>query len=737
MKNTMPRLIDDRRRRHLAMFGAGVVLLLVVVWCGYGAYMAPYEQRKEILFELIRDGQSVLDRFDEVRDSGDSGRLSDAKAKMNRIAGGVPSAGKPIPDFNPDPDLYVGTDRPKAKRIKDDYARTVFDWNRAREGLERAREDAGRASRKLENLSLSSGSAGLTDAREDLGGSIAELSSLRETPRPTAGAFAGATNRFAHAQAKAYAMLSNTEKKNGAVKAALSEAAEIEKNANNAAKSAEVAFARAKTLRDEVKALEIDRTGKKMKELRDKLDAIAESTRKMQETVETAMRTADGERERAVKAARESCNRAVAAIRALDKKHGPLLTRATIHEGLSAAGSLEDAVKEEASDWKEKTDRARALSLQAKRSCDEADRISRGFEQESKTGGAPFDGARAMELAGELQTLSDELAKAAESLSSTGLKNKISRIVSVSEAALASLKAEEPDIPELLRAAKAKVLKARSDLKRTNDERDALRNLLSEGSGSAKGDLESDLSKCAPSATIVKEMERLEAATAADGNAVAELQRKIDSVVKSVLDYSDAVARVKRSVDAAERERRFVRLAWEEGAAGREPGLSDREPDITRGGALVPRGSESSRRYEWSFALDIPKDGEHKVEVTVEKPTSRPVNGSIPEKEYFKQEGKRVKGGWINAKCSLAVGSKTRVDDLWFPNFQELKRQPVLEFRGPLSAKRQEFSLNLEFDANPAVARFQGWHTDRLQFRVYLDGAEVSTFWHKNQPFRP
>ena len=733
MRNKMPRLIDDRRRIHMVEFGAGVALLLLAVWCGYGAYMAPYEQRKKILRELIRDGQSVLDRFDNVQDSGEPGKLSNTRAKMDRIAGGVPSEGKPISDFNLDPDLYVGSDRPKAKRIKDDYARTVLDWNRAKEVLERARKDAGKASRSLENLSLSSGLSGLADARDDLDGSIAELSSLREMPRPAAEAFVGATNRFAHAQAKAYAMLSNTESKNEAVKTVLSDAGKIEKVANDAAQSAAEAVIRTKTLRDEVKALQLDRTGKKMKELRDRMVVAAESTRKAQETVETAMRTADAERDRSVKAARESTSRAVAAIRALDKKYGPLLTRAMVDEGLAAADVLENAVREEASDWKAKTDRARALSLQAKRSCDEADRIARGFVQEPKPGDAPFDGARAMELAGELKTLSDELAKATESLSVTEVKSRLSGIVSKAEAALTSLKAEEPDIPELLRAVKAKVQKARSELKRTNDERDALRNLLSEGSGNAKKDLESDLAKCSPPATLVKEMERLDAAAAVDGNAVAELRKRIDSVVKSVRDYSGAVDQVKRSIDAAERDRRFVRLAWEEGAAGREAGIDVKSWHISRGPDLVPRSSESSRRYGWSFAIDIPKDGNHTIEITVEKTTSKPVNGSIPEKEYFKQEGKRVKGGWINVKCSLAADSKTYADDLWIPNFQESKRQPVLEVHGPLSARRQEFSLNLELDANPAESRFQGWHADRLQFHVFLDGAEITQFWHRKQ----
>lgn len=732
MKNTMPRLIDDQRRKRNLKICVGAILAIVAVLFAYDAWMAQFRGMVKELAALASEGRDVLNRLEKTAGTEDETRLEAAAGKMDKLARATQPASRPVVPLEIDPVLFVEADRKKAERIRNEHANAVSDRNRAEVDLERARKAAADVFRRLQSLRTDGVPAAAQLASVDLRQGLEELSKLTENGRPDKEEAAVAKRRFEEALKRAAEAHASSGKRVETVSALLAEAEKIDAAAKDASKRAKEAVAGAARLREEAdNALEIDKNGQRLKILRETLAAEAEAVRKAEESLTADLKTAGAEYAKITKTAREACGKAVAKIETLDARDGALLPRQTVAEGLNAKAALEKEIGAAQADWTSFSADATSLTGRAKRLCGEAGRLVETLGNGTTTAAA--DGTRATELSTELRDILEKLSSIDPAARATGFKTKTDAVVAHAEVALAALEAAKPDIRKYLDEIQTNARVALSELKRTNDEKKRLQTQLEEGDGAAKRKLLESLSKCTVLPEVEAELQRLGSETATDGNGIGTMQIRIKKASEAVQKHTDSVKRVATELASAEQSGTFTRVSWVEGALERAGGTGNAFWTVNSGSALVPRTSVSSRQREWEFALDIPETGEHEIEVRIEKTTSEPVNDSIDPKVYSLQEGSRIRGGWIGVKTTLAAASREWSNVLWIPNRKTVKSQTVVNAKPSLSKGFQSFVLKMDLDSNPDSAQYSGWHAETLTLQIYLDGKPVRKFWHKKQ----
>ena len=136
MKNTMPRLIDDKRRARNWLLGAGTAALAGAALAGWCAWMAPYRAIRGELKEMAREGRTFLERFDENLAGGDGDVVGEVLRQVEAMSDAAPDSVPPWADFGLDKELYVAEDRLRAERLLSEHAGAVAEYERNRKSLE-------------------------------------------------------------------------------------------------------------------------------------------------------------------------------------------------------------------------------------------------------------------------------------------------------------------------------------------------------------------------------------------------------------------------------------------------------------------------------------------------------------------------------------------------------------------------------------------------------------------------
>ena len=734
MKYTMPRLIDDQRRIRNIRISAEFVLIFSIAWFAYNAWMRPFRARVEELRALSSEGQSELVRLDEMLKTDANTGLEVEKAKLLQFSKGQSfSESASISELDIDPSSFALEDRLKAEQIRTAYRKAISDWNDAKKSLDGLRAASAAQVVEIEALLANPSQSRAKAARTDLSQCLDELEALATVSRPSGDKTNAAKGRFFQAEKAAVAAQAAARSFFDSSQAVLNNAKKILTDASANVKRMKDAVANAERIRLQLQGLHPDLMW--LKKLKEKLKTDVDSVGEAEKQVTDVLKSTEVARTEAIAAARKTVKEVLSTINAFDQLYDSLISQPLVQKGRDEARTFENVVKEEADGWKRSKDEAVALVTQSKALLGKANEalfeIAAALESDSPS----FDGTVAKAVSAQLGKLEASLKEASERAlhSVSDLKEKMEESVARIQADWQALEAAKPDLQELVKDVRENAGKAKSMLDQVSAKCTKLAEVLSDGSGSAKATLESKLSGCSVPAMTEASLLELKEASASDGKGVAALQKQLENLQAIINGYATDVRRVEDGLRKAESDGSFFRLEWMEGALGRNPLDHFTDGTAWLKDVLVPQGSSSSRQYEWRFALNISRAGEHTIEVKVEKPESDPVNEAIDAKKFVTQEGKRVKGGWIDVKCELSSGSQSWCDDVWVQNYKSFGPELVVEAHPTLSIGYQSFILSLELNANPEDAQNKGWHSDRLQFRVYLDGAPVTTFWHKGK----
>ena len=732
MKYGMPRKIDDEMREKALWTLAGAVALATLAWFGYRAYMKPYELRRAELKALVLEADGILERFDLNLAAGKTEELSRAQATLEDIVSRAEKEDSTVPELALDVELYVAAERERAQRLLHEHAEVTAACARGRKALQEAAERAGTAAEAIRQLLGNGGADAVLAARDELKAYRDELDALALTARPGSRESRIAKSHFAEAQTKVEDIsIVQISGRTDATRQALDDANALAGKAEDAERQIRDAMARGSAIRKEAATLKIDQHSGRFAELRTRLGTAAKEAKEAQDAYAAAEKAAREERSRIQDKAERDCRETVEAINRLVKEHGSFLPTAPIASASAAEKELKEQIAKNNAAWKKQSEQTAALMLQTDNLRKEAASFDGQFDDILKTGAVAIDVGRVDDLLEELARTRGELAAATAALNIGGLRRELEKNVGRAQAALGSMREKVPDVQriagEIRRAAKA----AGQELAQAKDERDTLAKRLGAGRGNAKDAMERALADCIFPADAARDLAGLESERASNGKDCLALQARLDKAKAAMKDFADKLGNIRQTLENARANGQFAPESWEAGTIGWTPG-NPKSTRISKGSVLVPYGTLAARQYEWEFALPFDKPGRRTIEVQVAKPSAEPVAQSIDRNLAVKQEGQRVKGGWIDVACKLMAGTHAWHDDLWIFNYLKLSSHTtVLAAEGWFDSGYQTFKLRLDLDSNPKVSGDSKWHADLLEFRVCVDGIPVRQFWHQ------
>lgn len=730
MKYGMRRKIDDDRRTVLIWSCLGLVAAGVAGWFGYGAWMHPYRLRGERLGEVIREGETLLARFEESLAAADRGGLGSARERMLDLVDAAEGGAEALPEFRLDTGLYVASEQMTAERLLEEHAAVVEEYAKARVALRNGAAEAASLVGVMDQLLGETDGGGAADARSDLAQSLLELKAVRAQVRPAASAAEGAERRFNAAQRKASEARARISRWTVAAQQALADANAVAAEVDDAVRRTRAATERSRVLREEGLSLSIDPNSAKLTTLQEGLRKGESDVAKALEGYGKAKREADAALGEMQQQARERCQKIQDAIQGLVADHGSLLPEEKVQVGVGALERVQAAIHEQDARWRTLDAQGRELIREAETLRGEAGGIRAQLENVQKRGQMGVDGVRAAALAGELAAVRGKLAATAAALGTEGCKRQLDGIVAPATEAMRAVLAAKPDVPKLLAGIRTGAASAVAEIERAQSEKERLDADVRDGRGTSKAALLKALEACGYPAAAVEELSRLTAAEAATGRAILALRGRLAKAQEAGQGFVAAVGEVRKDQEAAEAAGRFFPVSWEEGAIGGGPGkvgvvVARDERVLTAVGA-----GPGDKSYEWEFDLEFASPGMHRIEVQVAKPNQLPVNESIDRLKRVLHENQAVNGGWVDVECRLQSSAGTwYLEPLWMPNYNKLPSQMVVAGQGNFAAGRQTFTLTLNLASSPAV--MGGWHMDRLQFTVFVDGQPVPRFWHK------
>lgn len=734
MKYGMPRKIDDERRRNLLLALAIAAAAAAAAWTGYKAWMRPFEERRAHLGQLIREGETFLDRLEKSLAEVLPQDLEAARTRLAAIsAGGTRWDKTELPGFRLESELYMPADRMRAERLQEEYTAAVSEFGKGRQAVRAAAKEADGLSETIGSLLGSAGMGAAAEARSDLSQSLLEMKAVHAQARPSEEVAAGAEKRFGAVQRKAAESRAGIAKWRDAARQALADAKAVEDELAAAEKRTRDAVERSRVLRKEGLSLQIDQNSAKLTTLLASLQKGRSDTETALASYKSAKAGADAALGETQKKARETCQAVRTAIQRLVAEHGSLLPEAEVQEGEKAPDELEAAIRGQDEAWYSLGDKGAELVRRTETLLSEAGALEIQLETAQKTGEVTVDGARASSLPGELADVRGQLVSATDALNGDSWKRKLDGITDRAENALKAVRAAKPDIPKLLAGIRGEAATALKEIERAQTEKDLIANRVKDGRGESKAALEQALAACLYPDGAQNELRQLAEAEAASGRGIQTLRARLAKALEAVRAFSECVGQVRKDQAMAEASGRFFPVSWVEGAIGWEPGkagvVTDQDASV-----LVPiyNGVEGNR-YLWEFDLPFASAGSHRIEVKVAKPGMSPVNESIDRLKRAVHDGQSVNGGWIGVECSVKSPGGNWSDELWIPNYNKLPAETVVEGTGTFGAGYQTFTLNLTLFASPATGNNFGWHPGRLEFTVFVDGQQVRQFWHKSR----
>lgn len=735
MKYGMPRKIDDERRKMLCIACLVMAVLGMAAWTGHHAWMAPFESRRAELDGIIRDGESFLARFDHSVSEGWGGRLEAAWREMEAIAGASEDGVSDIPELLLDTELYSPADRLQAERILEGNAAAVGDYERNLKAIRKAAEDAAALADDIVGLAEASQEGLGEEARSDLAGALLEMKAARDEKYLGAEECKHAKDVYEQAQAKAAEVRGQLAVWSGTAKQALEDAASIQGRHAAAASGLEEAADRARGLRAEALTLAIDRNSPKLSTLRGQLQNGHDDVGKEKEAYLARKKAADGKLEEIQKKAREECEKAQKGIQSFEKAYGPLLPAEPIKRGKEAATELEKTIQAHETAWKGQSDKGAQLLRRAETLRAEAEGIIVQLDNIRGAGPVAIDGVRAAALTGEMGEIRGELAEAAAALETGGLQRQLDPIVKRAKDAWKEVQSKKPDLPKLRGELRQRAEAALDGLRRHGRCREEIVSYIQDGRGSSKETLLAALENHPYPNATEEDLAKLagQSETASSGQAIYDMHQRLRTDVSQFQVFTNAVVQIRGALEKAEESAGFFPLSREKGAMGwasanfQEPGVvSGEDEDV-----LVPVSSGTEgNTYMWEFDLHFAQAGKHRIEVKVYKYDSSPVNDAIDRHKRIEHDGETVNGGWIGVEGKLRSRGGIWANNVWIPNYyKQTKGETVVEGIGEFGEGYQTFLFNLWLSASPMA--FAGWHADRLEFVVFVDGKQVSQFWHK------
>lgn len=732
MKYGMRRKIDDDRRRMLVLWCVGLVAVAAAGWFGYGAWMHPYEVRRERLGGVIREAESLLARFDESLSAADRSGLDGARNRMAELSAEAGRRVEPLPEFSLDPELYVVADRMTAERLLEAHAATVAEYDKARAALRSGAAEASDLVEAIDGFLDGADDGNAKGAQSDLAQSLLELKAVHAQSRPSPAAADSAERRFNAAQRTASEVRARLSRRTAAAQQARADAESLAAEIADAEQRAKAAAERSRVLRAEGLSLQIDRNSAKLTTLEDSLRKGEGDVATALDAYRAAKRAADGALGDIQKQARGKCQLARDTIQRLVTEHGSFLPEEKVKVGVNALEELESAIREHGETWKKLDEQGRELVRQAETLRSEAGGLIVQLENARQKGQMGVDGVRASTLSGDLAAVRGKLASAETALGTEAIARRLDGIATHATDALKAVQAAKPDVPKLLSEIRKSAENIVEGVRRAQSEKERLESLVRDGRGESKSALEKALADCRYPDGAVAELRKLAAEDAATGRGILTLNARLAKAREAGQAFAAAVGKAGRDQKAAEAAGRFFPVSWEDGAIGWEVGKAG---TITNPGesVLVPVCSGTpGKSYTWEFDLPFAATGQHRIEVKVAKANTSPVNESIERLKKAVHEGQSVNGGWIGVGCRLEASEETWYDELWIPNYNKLSpSETVVAANGTFGAGYQTFTLNLHLAASPATANLGGWHPERLSFTVFVDGKQVQRFWHK------
>lgn len=744
MKNTMPRLIDDRRRNILIGVGMFAVFVASLALVGYDAWMRPYRARRAELAETIRDGEAFLAKMREDMAGGDvGGSLSEVAKRLEYVQSHVPNTDRLV-SLEIDPSLFVEDDRPQATQIAASYNETRAS---AKSSAEDCKKLAGKAAvlldkiRKTENASDAKGAK---EAHSNLKQCIVEMELLERQSRPGVKETAQAKHRFDMAYGAAVNARASLATWREKAKSTGKEAEVIIMAAGEAAKRYDAATKRISDISAEIAKLRIDNGGERLASLREEIRKGLSTLEKAEQDFRRAKADAEKERATVFQKARSECHAMLEKARDLETEHGSFLPADALQKVKNGSNSLEAAIVSDEAGWKKFGDEITELLGRSNVLRDEAGNAARQLDAVINGGTSLPDVAHMVGLPESMAAFCAELSKVSFSAKNNATKRCINEVVSNARSALGDVEAGKPNVQTELANIKSNAKALMGKIESAKGKISRLKAVVADGKGTAKTELESRLERCAAPTATISEVRLLENASAMNGMDVIKLRNRLDSARKGTEDFVNQVAMNETEIQNAVKGGRFSQLVWADGAIG-WPTSHELNKSVFTGGTLVPRGGPTHNSYVFEFGIDIPVSGEHMVEIRA-KPTVKSVynlNNAMPNIAFRGGgKGKRADGGWIMMETSLSSGDRLWSDIYYVPNKERSKGRggdTLLTVGGTFAEGRAMFRLKVDLSVDMSMIRAadripdisNGWNLGGMAICIFLDGTQIANFWHR------
>ncbi|MBR1836561.1 MAG: hypothetical protein IJ783_04675 [Kiritimatiellae bacterium] len=739
----MPRLVDDKWRTIFLLCSGVAVAVAVAAATAWTAYMRPFRERREAIAAVLKEGRDFAARFDAEAQASQGGASAAGKALR-------PVAEMRTAEIEPlvvDPSFYTADDRKKAEAFAEEYKKAAAEMRRAISDADTAKKRASALQKRIAELEEPAGANAARTARLELQRSMAALEKLHDMPRPDEKRTRDARAAFDKAMAAATEARSKTIDREKARRQIDAEAKTVVEAVRGAQSRIREAAAKIASVREGVSNLKIEVEGSRLAELRKKVDAAAVAVDNAVKNADAASSSARAKWAKVSGEAAATCSSLAKKATALREKHGDLIPSAAVQPVAEAPAKVK-AIADEAG----KTLVSKQAALDSAKADAEAFRKGvarfRGALGDVPSKGGNADLASFAALPENAAAVEKKIADAAAGFSA--LDDCVRRVENaVAAAEKASGAIVEPDIQALVGKIRNAAEGLGSNLAQQKPRLESLRTKVVDGSGPAKNDLLKFADECtAAIANAETLVGSLKSASAANGKEVVALTKRQKEAEEAVKRAADSVAAFEnRRIADATKFGAFTPLVWEAGVVGRSPkggAAAAGWQTVAAGDRLVAPPGIATDAYQWEFAIDVPDDGTHKIEIVLHIAGDKRIpnlNTAMPDKRLGK-----AKGGFVDVACRLESGNLKWADGVsGIPNKDRARKSEAtaLSATGKFGKGRREFdfridlSINGDSKAKLDTAAFQkipgGWNPSGVEFFVYFDGKPVREFWHRKR----
>lgn len=736
MKNAMPRLIDDKRRKSSWICAFVIAVAATAVYFAYYVCMLHYNAQRERLANIINETEAKVGKLRTDVASGAAKRLNEF---LNGV-GGMEAFRVDSRELQPldiDPTIFVPEEQGKAEQLRNESVEVALLWEKSTNELSIATNMVEIAIARVRQVLAETKGESAETAASNLEQCIGELKALKAQPMPSATAIAEAMNRFNRSySAFARAQITLSEWSDTA-DAAISNAAKAVDTGKMAAKEVTGHIEKMSSLQNDFKALHVDRLRfadalfKKARLARGNVDSVFDSVRRKGQSTKTNLAEA-----------RKSIDAMAGTMRSLLQDNGeyvPLEPRQSFVAEARKLGEAEDQFRTVIAPWDDASMNKTAKALYAI-----AEQVE-SYAKDLSVGVASWDPNRpevtvSMDGTAVLKEDADTVISTLEDLS-----ERANVIVREGEKYLAATKGGLPpwgaktvafneerhrlskrmvDIVAVINEALNRLIAYRTD----GNARETIRQALV----SAQNDLK-------------KAIGGKDFPLAANGREFNQQFQEQQSYVKSANTAIDNGKKAMEQFNKAVTNGTLYKIVYRHGAEV----WSRRTYDgIAQKGGVVSTGGKSELKLDdaiamadlppyhpienlsWKFALKIPDDGEHDLQITPRTDSTALIN------ESAKGMGKgRSRNGKV--EMSYTLRSSNRAFDTHssfsFENGQMLVGRKSLSFKGFTTAGWVEIeftidSITLSDVKSHAPEEDGSWNYNPITFTITLDGAEVELY---------